>query len=435
MSFRFKGWVPTVTGRLSFSIIGSEEELYSCNIPAGNSRFIVSASKRSLSDSVLPDFIIRYFFKNKVDFWFLCIASSGDNPVDADDALKGMVYIFDDAGLWRNVKSFIEKQTSLFKNAITDQEIEELYSNLESASAKELSCKSLFLCDFVLQRNGVIEIKVPDNLGSIISPGAPPLPENDKLEMIHSRCSQIFFFLKDMTHIHQHHSPTMDTLVGLYHVEDDDYTWRCETLRVLQRKVLEYKRAISRDSNGVVNNIRNSSLGILSYIKSFRKICEYNKGKKLQPEWNIDYLESSILAAQESQRNILQVKIRAADLSRNIFIGLFGIIFSFVGLGSLMGTFTKDDTFKKIKPHDFYTETISFILQNPIWVLITILFMVFLIFTQVNIVNIKNHAWYRNLVRISLLFKQKRAGFFVLFVSLLNILTIYFLLYLYNTNR
>jgi hypothetical protein len=434
MDHNFKGWVPTVTGRLSFSLIRGNEEGYNCNLNTNINRFVIGTSKRYLSDSVLPKFIIRHLLNHEPDYWFVCLASSGNDPANSSDSLEGKIFIFDNKLRWQQINAFIKNKVDLLEKS-SDDDLNTIFNRIVTESDEHLLNQSLSACDFVLKRNGITELRISQDILEKTSPEAPKISVNSKgeLENIKNRCAQMFFFLKDLTHIHQHHASSMDTLVTVYPVIDNkDCRWKSETLRVLQRKILEYKRLISRDSNGGVHSIRDSALGTLSYMKSFIQICDDEDNKKPEPLWNIEFLESSILAAQESQKNKLQAQIRAVEVSQNWFLGLLSLIFSFVGIGALIGTFTKIEEIKKIDAHWIYTDIISFVLEKPIAVLTLLIFCVVFIYIKVNFVNIKRNYTIRNFIRALQVFKQKNSVILIFGLSGLNICIVYLLLKLIN---
>lgn len=434
MDHNFKGWVPTVTGRLSFSLIRGNEEGYNCNLNTNINRFLIGTSKRYLSDSVFPKFIIRHLLNHEPDYWFVCLASSGNNPASSSDSLEGKIFIFDNKLRWQKVNTFLKNKVNLLENASND-DLNIIFKEIITESNERLLNQSISACDFVLKRNGITELRISQEILEKTSPEAPKtsVNSNDEFDNIKNRCAQMFFFLKDLTHIHQHHASSMDTLVTVYPITDNkDCRWKSETLRVLQRKILEYKRLISRDSNGGAHSIRDSALGTLSYMKSFIKICEDEDNKKPEPLWNIEFLESSILAAQESQKNKLQAQIRAGDISQSWFLALLSLIFSFVGLGALIGTFSTKEEIEQINFHWIYTDIITFALEKPIAVLTFLTFCVLSIYIKANFVNIKRNSTIRNFIRALQVFKQKTSVILIFALCGLNIFMVYLLLKLIN---
>jgi hypothetical protein len=55
--------------------------------------------------------------------------------------------------------------------------------------------------------------------------------------------SQVYFFLRDICHIHQHHADSSDTISDVTDCTDEEDAWKRETLYSLYRWVIQQKRA------------------------------------------------------------------------------------------------------------------------------------------------------------------------------------------------
>jgi hypothetical protein len=54
---------------------------------------------------------------------------------------------------------------------------------------------------------------------------------------------QAYFFLRDITHVHQHHSPSSDTILILQERDDDiDFSWRRRIIFSLHHYIIRSKR-------------------------------------------------------------------------------------------------------------------------------------------------------------------------------------------------
>jgi hypothetical protein len=124
-------------------------------------------------------------------------------------------------------------------------------------------------------------------------------------EGAHYLASQAFFFLKDITHRHQHHEPARDTIVDLYHwINNDETCWQRATYYSLIRSIIAQKRQKLGPTVG-------SALGILAYAGSFKRLVHDQAcGEDFRlPEYNHDSLRASL----EAQQNVLTNK----DMSKN----------------------------------------------------------------------------------------------------------------------
>lgn len=339
----FKGWIPTVTGRLSFSILGEAEhpsQAISANVCDHKIRYLITYQKRILLDSILPAkaTLARALFDLEGRFWFVCLATSSNDPEVQEDVLTGRLYIFAGREAWRGpAEQLVKSKQAFLKQYTTQIDCASLYSHFNSdfeTFQNDLSRYASFWATFNLSRSGVSSVAVPDNIQDSVSPDAPTFPTNPELreELFGSVCAQLFFFLKDIAHHHQHHSPFTDTLVDLYSVESmdekDDFRWRCETLRMLYRSVLRFKRI---NDEGVVNLSR----GILAYAKSFIEISK-REGHHLKPEWIMDTLEDSLLASQERLRLSIQDRIRKITTLRATILSIVGALIAFAALAGLI---------------------------------------------------------------------------------------------------
>ena len=189
--------------------------------------------------------------------------------------------------------------------------------------------KSEFVVDFVLERDGDCRMTTTVYRQG----GGRPTFADDNLEhMAHIVCSQAFFFLKDITHTHQHHDPKTDTMTDVYPIydPDDDKTWRSETLRNLYRRILDFKRLRTE-------KVYSSAHGILCYAKSFKLIStkKLEKGggnSELKPDLFDDLLAESIDASQRSSENTNQLSLRRSELLRTLAISILTVVLSLVSV-------------------------------------------------------------------------------------------------------
>ena len=124
----YRGWVPNTRGRVSYSRFGICERPFravSGNTGDGNIRYIICFQKRKLLDKQHP---IKYqyseFKERSGQFWFVCIASTTDTPLDHQNTLNGHVYIFPSKLAWRqHVKPLAASVAIGFQNSSTSQRL------------------------------------------------------------------------------------------------------------------------------------------------------------------------------------------------------------------------------------------------------------------------------------------------------------------------
>ncbi len=87
--------------------------------------------------------------------------------------------------------------------------------------------------------------------------------------------------------------------------------------------------------------ICNSALGIIAYVKSFRGICDaelvdnkayIERKHKLRPDLNDILLRESIIASQDTLRNKQQEKIRKSDKLTNMMLAILTTVLSVIGI-------------------------------------------------------------------------------------------------------
>ena len=357
----YKGWIPTVSERLSYSFIGESTHpgpTTSRNVADQCSRLIISCQHRpDLLDSAIPflkSLLARLFSGIISDFWFICIAKCDNEDVHAplkgtlyptvaktsrfaahygnesqltERALRAVtavvsaiirshqrcdretlrktrfepamlardallsnflcntgVYLIEDAKTWkRSIRHAIQEifkkldDFSKPKNNNSDVALDAyLKENGIDEQIKNLERQSLYSAQFSLERNGVVAM-FPSPCTATEEPSADTEScckdnhENSQDEVY----TQLFYFLKDIAHIHQHHRPTTDTLSRLYLKlsGESDLAWINQTLKTLYSKVLEYKRNRHGDDYP-------STLGLLAYVDAFVKIAKKSLADK-----------------------------------------------------------------------------------------------------------------------------------------------------------
>ncbi len=101
MSFSLFSWIPTVTGRLSFSIIGETDfpaPTEKVNVVDENHRYILCFQKRNnLLDSAIPLFkktIVDKIWGFLSNLYFVCLAKCKNDPCNDDSDLTGKIFLF-----------------------------------------------------------------------------------------------------------------------------------------------------------------------------------------------------------------------------------------------------------------------------------------------------------------------------------------------------
>lgn len=325
----YKGWIPTVGKRLSFSVdntAGSPKTVKCVNIVDSTHRVVIGYQKRWLSDSAVPffrEFLTKHLLKLDGDFWFVMVGINEKSCHKMHEPMKGKVFLIERRQNWEKVRSDIEALMEALEKLDGN---EGLFTSIGPIQDRFQinALQSLYCVDYVIYRNGICEI-FPDKKGRALNDSSRntlrvELIKDDKMELV--VCSQVFFFIKDMWHVHQHHHSKTDTLVDLHHAPDN-LSWMSNTLRALYKKVIDYKRVRSDEINF-------SSSGIMAYVQTFLSICKEDLGEDYHklPIRDNENLLKSIWSSEESRKiNVLRKK-RFVDILIASIIGAAGVCFA-----------------------------------------------------------------------------------------------------------
>lgn len=288
----YRGWIPTVSGHLSFSVLGQTDnptKATTANVVDDKHRYIVGFQRRPILDGLIP--ILNAYlpvFRGKGLIGlrrdrnlFFVVIGKAQKSATAPNALKGKILIYRPKD-WKSARAHVENcQKILFDLEEETKKINKpLYPGAEQAMNVS-SASALAEFDFILYRNGIVSISM-EALSKLVK----IVPESDYelnsqyLEWVRDQvASQAFYFIRDMTHRHQHHCPTSDTLTNLHRVPaahglpvghrlsfNDEYAWMLRVYRHLSRGVIKQKR--DGDDSAL-----EESLGILAYTRAFVAIA------------------------------------------------------------------------------------------------------------------------------------------------------------------
>lgn len=259
----FSGWIPTITGQLSFSLIGrrsekldcvtiNQEDVLNANPPA---RTIVSLVRRVARDVPFP---LRLRHPARIKHYIVIgrtestsrPAIEGGKVVAHEDELgllRGAVYVIPyhrNPGLRERAElkiAAVRRQIAGFKKGC---DVGSLRSSVEGLIGQADGVKILVV-EFSIYRTGELRIFADADINEVL-------------------CQQVYYLLKDMSHRHYHHAQADDNLLPLTAAGPaDDLTWRRNTLWCLARMVLEARRRDRLDGY-------KSALGMLAYAEAFQ---------------------------------------------------------------------------------------------------------------------------------------------------------------------
>ncbi|MDF1791693.1 MAG: hypothetical protein P1U88_07285, partial [Thalassobaculaceae bacterium] len=199
----------------------------------------------------------------------------------------------------------------------------------------DLKNVSSYECKFSILRNGICEIfPIEESFSEEFGFNISPLSDK-KEEQLFYLTSQVYFFLKDLGHSHQHHSPKTDTLVDIQEVHsDDDHSWKQNITYSLYRRVVDFRRSTQRGSN-------EDALGILAYAKTFRMVSKFDEIPDQAVSFYDGHVIESVRAGEAKSTVEFQQKEIRSNSIRNLVVFAVGTLLSFIGL-LRVGQYDKD---------------------------------------------------------------------------------------------
>ena len=286
-SAAYAGWIPTITGRLSFSLIGAGGQAPGC-VSANSTcaaalangtrtrRYVVVSQRRKISDLPINGIISSRLAPGSCfDALFVGRTDRAATPVlDGDRVISEM----NDMGMVRGIALFIPHHEDRFR----EKQARRLAASIrqEIAIYTKGTVRGAVGDPRVLEQTVLSKIRSAriDGVGVIVArvriyrTGEVRINLSDipkiKQDGVHysSVASQIYFFLKYISHSHYHHNPRTDNILPLVNASNgDDISWRRETLWALVRSVLETRRRKSLIG-------AKKALGVLAYAEAFQSL-------------------------------------------------------------------------------------------------------------------------------------------------------------------
>ena len=383
---RYVGWIPTITGNLSFSSIGQGAYPSPCHRASyidveSGARYTIVAQRRRTSDSqVILDLFgdIIDHMRNRQGYFnffsvFVCM------PDDDFNTNRGMCYaiagkrmpnaesIVDSIAKVESLDEFRTKMKELYgildrsivapsSNRLGENESPNGLGNDDGLLKKglEKDIYTGFCAPVEMRRDGRLTILFGEENGSSLS-------ENG--DQADDLASQMFYFLRDITHNHQHHESSSDTIIDIFECSKVENRWKKETQYALYRSVISFRRA------GTVSHLIRS-LGIIAYARAFQRL-HVGQGEML-PNYFSGPAEMSSRSAIDLINSKRKPTIFALiDQTYKYFLPLF-IIFLAVLSGVFVMSGGRDE---RLALPGEYLSAIEAYVSNPIGVVANLLFV------------------------------------------------------------
>ena len=278
----FAGWIPTITGHLSFSLMGLGDGVCANGVCAQSvadgrpCRYVAVSKRRVTSDLPYNGWPVGMFMPSTKAEYVLIGQSQpalrpsllGDLVETTDDeigVLIGEIWVIPHHGDEKANAAANEliKQLRRLISGYGDRNPRGTVGDIAGlpAATVELLERAerqgvvVPRAEFALFRTGEFRL--------VFSERNPPL--SSVPDAVDAVARQMFYFAKDVSHRHYHHRRSTDNLLPIVPADRDDLGWRRETLWALVRAVLEARRRNRLQSY-------KSALGILAYAEAFQSL-------------------------------------------------------------------------------------------------------------------------------------------------------------------
>jgi hypothetical protein len=357
------------------------------------------------AEGLLP----KLLFQNG-DFTFVYLHNKNDYKSDLDKQF-GEVYI---------LSAPTSRQRLYYSNLISKKND---YQDIKTSLSKLAVVRS----EFELARNGIVRLfdfHIENvEIGKLLT--IKPSSGSVKLNFEHKAACQIYYYLKDLTHQHQHHDSKSDTLLPLIKASEDKFVAELskQVLGSLYRVILKMRRT---DSLADYYSMK----GIMAYIKSFKKIVHKLDETTGISELYSDDGDSLILESLKVKADSIRTHSDMGNRYKamlpsllSLVIAAMSIIYAFTSLVILSNRELHSDHLRNADNiqffNDLYIERVEFIkffIQNSLEIC-TIFLAALLLFFFLISDWFKHLKFRQDLIRLAYGFKNKNvlASFVTLF--------------------
>lgn len=299
--------MPTITGNLSFATIGQGRQpkrAFKVARASDGVRFIVVAQKRRTTDvpfSWLGDAINWLLRREGYSVYTLF----GKSLLSKDyRTLSGPC-----VELTIREYSLLKKSLEPLRDGeLDDQSFEQLFDQLARDFSEVTGRPGCGISAIELSRDGKIEISFDDI-------------EDEEAQDV---ASQIFFFARDVCHVHQHHAPASDTILDVVPLSAGENHWKRETLYSLFRWVIQQKR--SKAPSAYID-----AKGVLAYARAFKENhCSEAEQSEGLPQYLREATKDSLDAGLARAEYLEKTKGQLAATLFNRILPSVGLILAFL---------------------------------------------------------------------------------------------------------
>ena len=141
--------------------------------------------------------------------------------------------------------------------------------------------------DFQLFRDGELRVWTPTFTDEDLARNSEAYAASRGVSFVKWAADQAYFFLRDLCHAHQHHSPSVDTILILQDwLGYGDVTWRNNILYSLNHYIIRLRRSLHSEDLHRAN-------GVSAYARSFLALSDRREPSKPTAPFNIEATEMS----------------------------------------------------------------------------------------------------------------------------------------------
>ncbi|MEL6583003.1 MAG: hypothetical protein AAFQ36_04155 [Pseudomonadota bacterium] len=289
---QFRGWVPTVAGRLSFSHVQSinvSRPDYTINDLLSGGIYCSIFAKKNESDSLQGFWtpIRRLWDKltgKNGNAEFLFILTSSEDL----ERLKGVILRTYAADTSVELKRLFHATRAIQTSKAPASQVRRLlHKEVTDFLSANSENKKLHFGFVKLFRNGAFHITLPRK--RYLAERADDAPRI---------ASSFYRMVRDSTHTHQHHAKTTDTVLNVFEVRTAEpiNSWRAEVMYQMMRYAIFSRR--SRTSFSLQN-----SKGVIAYAQSFETLFGLDLfGRRTISKYNFEQITQSLDAAFVSKK-------------------------------------------------------------------------------------------------------------------------------------
>lgn len=388
----YKGWVPTVNGRLSFKLIGETRyprEPEYVNSWDGAHQYVAAVQLRQLSD-VLFEPILGPLLGYSGEFECVLCGRARRANSSPDSKLIGKAYLFR-RSVFRTSgakASFATAMTLMreFYPGTANPQLKLAYLDL----TETLAGKCDLSVDVVLNRDGVISLHDVKWNNFTLERNTVSHSDQIDFDFEHGVADQVYFFIRDLTHQHQHHGNDADTIITTHRISKPaDMTWCLEVMYSLYHHIITSKRR-----ENPAEHVR--ALGILAYLQSFKNIAkrraEKSKSNLLLPDFDDAASKESIKATKDYIDLRLNEQKKNSDNQKAFLLWFVATAFTVVN-------FTVGFADKTTVPNENVAAVANFLKENAY--ALPVLAIAAIVYSLSNLILKPRYDFKRDVVRLS----------------------------------